>query len=146
MNTSKDFIDSINTKLDYDNFSEEVQINNTTSAGNMALYTVTNKNGVTFQKVPGQPGLENRGFMGFVNSDRARPIMLSGSVKIQESQSTDNAGTTGVDGIGGINNAGGTGQGMVDLTPSVAYDIELTASAGELGDDTETKTYFIIVG
>jgi hypothetical protein len=146
MNTPKDFIDSINTKLDYDNFSEEVQIDRTTTMGKMALYTVTNKNGVTFQKVPGQPGLENRGFMGFVNGDRGRPIMLSGSVKIQESQSTDNTGTTGVDGIGGINNAGGTGQGMVDLTPSVGYDIELTASADGLDDSVETKTVFIIVG
>jgi hypothetical protein len=141
-NTPKEFIDSVNTKSDYDNFSEEVQINNVTIAGKMALYTVTNKNGVTFQKVPGQPNLENRGFMGFVNGDRARPIMLSGSVKIKETQSTDNTGTTGP---AGINNAGGQGWGQVDITPSVAYDIELTAESAA-GDDTETKTYYIVVG
>lgn len=130
-NTPKDFIDSVNTKSDYDNFSEEVQIDNVTIAGKMALYTVTNKNGVTFQKVPGQPNLENRGYMGFVNGDRARPIMLSGSVKIQETQSTDNSGTDLMD--------------QVDMTPSVAYDIELTAFS-DAGDDTETKTYYIVVG
>jgi hypothetical protein len=139
-NAPKDFIDSINVKSDYDNFSEEVQIDRETSAGSMALYTVTNKNGVTFQKVPGQPGLENRGFMGFVNGDRARPIMLSGSVRIQESQSTDNTGTNA------INNAGGTGQGTVDMTPSVSYDVELTATATGFPPSVETKTFLIKVG
>ena len=130
-NISKDFIDSINTKSDYDNFSEEVQIISETTAGKMAIYTVTNKNSVTFQKVPGQPGLENRGYMRFVNGDRARPIMLSGSVKIQETLSVDN---TVMDEIM-----------QVDLTPSVAYDIELTALS-DAGNDTATKTFFIVVG
>jgi hypothetical protein len=32
------------------------------------------------------------------------------------------------------------------MTPSVAWDIELVASAGGLGDDTETKTFLILVG
>jgi hypothetical protein len=137
MNTPKDFVDSLNVKSDFDNFSEEVQILKETSAGSMTLYTVKNKNGVTFQKVPGQPNLENRGFMGFVNGDRARPIMLSGSVRITETQSTDNTGTTA------INDAGGGG---VDMTPSVAWDVELTASAGSFPESVETKEYFIIVG
>lgn len=141
MNPSKDFIDSINVKSDYDNFSEEVQIDRETSAGSMTLYTVTNKNGVTFQQVPGQPGLANRGFMGFVNGDRARPIMLSGSVKIQETSSIDNTGTTNISNPGGV-----PGGGDVDITPSVAWDVELTADAGALGDDVKTETYFIIVG
>lgn len=137
---TKELIDSLNVKSDFDNFSEEVQILRETSAGSMTLYTVKNKNGVTFQRVPGQPGLANRGFMGFVNGDRARPIMLSGSVKIQESQSTDNTGTTK------INNAGGAGGGTVDMSPSVAWDVQLTASAGTFPDSVEEKTYFIIVG
>jgi hypothetical protein len=141
MSTSKDFIDSINEKNRYENFSEEVKIIASAQAGNMAIYTVTNKNGVTFQKVPGQPGLADRGFMGFVSGDRARPIMLSGSVKTTESESTSNEVTQGT---GGGTNLGD--QFPVDLTPSVAYDIELTADAGALGDDTETKTGFIIVG
>ena len=143
MNTSKDFINSINTKSDYSNFSEEVQIDKSTSAGTMTLYTVTNKNGVTFQKVPGQPGLTNRGFMGFVNGDRARPIMLSGSVEITETQSVDNTGADLINEAGG---GSGSTAGMVDMTPSVAYDIELTATAGSMPSSTETKTYYIVVG
>jgi hypothetical protein len=143
MNPSKDFIDTVNTKSDYNNFSEEVQIDRETSAGTMTLYTVTNKNGVTFQQVPGQPGLTNRGFMGFVNGDRSRPIMLSGSVKIQETSSIDNTGTDLINQGGG---GSGSGDGEVDITPSVAWDVELTADAGLLGDDVKEKTYFIIVG
>ncbi len=141
MSISIDFINSINEKNRYENFSEEVKIIASATAGNMSIYTVTNKNGVTFQKVPGQPGLADRGFMGFVSGDRARPIMLSGSVKTTESESTNNEVTQGT---GGGNNLGDIFP--VDLTPSVAYDIELTADAGALGDDTETKTGFIIVG
>ncbi|MEE9356227.1 MAG: hypothetical protein V3U75_11610 [Methylococcaceae bacterium] len=140
---SKDLIDALNVKSDFDNFSEEVQILRETSAGSMTLYTVKNKNGVTFQKVPGQPGLENRGFMGFVNGDRARPIMLSGSVRIQESESVDNTGTTLINQGGG---GSGSGNGMVDMSPSVAYDIELTASAGNFPDSVDTKTFLIKVG
>lgn len=142
-NAPKDFINSLNVKSDYANFSEEVQILKETSAGTMTLYTVKNKNGVTFQKVPGQPNLKNRGFMGFVNGDRARPIMLSGSVEIQESQSTDNTGTTLINEGGG---GSGSGDGTVDMTPSVAWDIELTASAGTFDPSVKTETYFIIVG
>ncbi len=134
MTISKDYIDSINEKSDYDNFSEEVKIDKETTAGRMTLYTVTNKNGVTFQKVPGQPGLEDRGFMGFINGDRARPIMLSGSVRVVETESTDNEGTDNMASVA-----------VVDITPAVAWDIELTASAGGLGSDTETKTGFITV-
>jgi hypothetical protein len=132
MGIDKDFIDTINDKNNYENFSEEVKIDLETTAGKMTLYTVTNKNGVTFQKVPGQPGLEDRGFMGFVNGDRARPIMLSGSVRVTETESTNNSSTNLFE--------------KVDITSSVAYDIELTASAGALGSDTNTQTGIIIVG
>ncbi len=134
MTTSKDYIDSINEKDDYHNHIEEVRIDKETSAGKMTLYTVTNKNGVTFQQVPGQAGLEDRGFMGFVNGDRARPIMLSGSVRVTESETTDNTGMSSI-----------IAEASVDLTESEQWDIELTASAGGLGSDTETKTGYIIV-
>ncbi len=143
MTTSKDLLDSLNAKTAYSNFSEEVEINSETTAGTMSLYTVTNKNSVIFQKVPGQPHLTNRGFMGFVNGDRARPIMLSGSVKITETSSTENT-TTGL--INELTGGSGSTDGMVDLTPPVGWDIELTADAGALGSDTETKTAFITVG
>lgn len=138
MSASKDFINSVNEKSRYENFSEEVKILSSAQAGNMTIYTVLNKNGVTFQKVPGQPSLTDRGYMGFVNGDRARPIMLTGSVKTTTTESTNNDVTQ--------NNPVNFGTTFpVDLTPSVAYDIELTASAGALGDDTKTKTGYIIV-
>jgi hypothetical protein len=141
MTASKDFIDSVNEKARYNNFSEEVKILSSTQAGNMTIYTVLNKNGVTFQKVPGMSGLSDRGYMGFVNGDRARPIMLTGSVKTTTTESTNNEVTQGSG--GGSNNFGDLFP--VDMNPSVAYDIELTAAAGALGDDTETKEGFIIV-
>jgi hypothetical protein len=143
MNISKDLIDSLNVKSDYSNFSEEVQIDRVTTAGTMTLYTVTNKNNVTFQQVPGQPGLTNRGFMGFVNGDRSRPIMLSGSVEVVETPSTDNTGTTLINQGGG---GSGSTDGKVDMTPSVAWDIELTVTTTGFDDSVETKEYFIIVG
>jgi hypothetical protein len=139
MSISKDLIDSINTKTRYDNFSEEVKIISSARAGNMTIYTILNKNGVTFQKVPGMSGLSDRGYMGFVNGDRARPIMLTGSVKTTTTESTNNDVTQGGDG-GGFG-----GLFPVDPRPSVSYDIELTADAGALGDSVETKTGFVIL-
>ncbi|MDR4498268.1 MAG: hypothetical protein MRK02_10165 [Candidatus Scalindua sp.] len=50
----KGFIDSLGTAMNYKNLSDEVEIileNNIDE--NLSLYTVTNKNGVTFQNVPG---------------------------------------------------------------------------------------------
>ncbi len=137
MSASKDFVDSINEKNRYENFSEEVKIISSARAGNMTIYTILNKNGVTFQKVPGMSGLSDRGFMGFVNGDRARPIMLTGSVKTTTTESTNNEVTQG---------DGGLGDSLsVDMDPSVAYDIQLVADAGALGDSTETKDAFILV-
>lgn len=139
MGTSKDFIDSVNEKNRYENFSEEVKIISSARAGNMTIYTIRNKNDVTFQKVPGQPGLSDRGFMGFVNGDRARPIMLTGSVKTTTTESTNNVNTQG---------AGGS-QGNfadvfpVDLSPSVAYEIELTADS-PAGTDTATGVVVVV--
>jgi hypothetical protein len=146
MSASKDFVDSVNEKNRYENFSEEVEILASANAGAMTIYTIKNKNGVTFQKVPGQAGLADRGYMGFVNGDRARPIMLTGSVKTTTTESTNNDVTqgTGGGGSGDINN-NFANLFPVDLTPSVAYDIELTASAAGLDDSVETKTGFIIV-
>jgi hypothetical protein len=138
MSTSKDFVDSINEKNRYDNFSEEVKIISSAKAGNMTIYTILNKNGVTFQKVPGQAGLSDRGYMGFVNGDRARPIMLTGSVKTTTTESTNNDVTQN-DSINFANTL------PVDLSPSVGYDIELTATSSGVGSDVKTKTGFIVV-
>ncbi|MCP4989381.1 MAG: hypothetical protein GY928_25980 [Colwellia sp.] len=139
MNIDRDFIDTVNDKADFDNFSEEVEILSSAQAGNVTIYTVTNKNGVTFQKVPGQAGLSDRGFMGYVNGDRARPIMLTGAAKTTTTESTNNDVTQG--------DSGGTSFAdvfPVSLTPSVMYDIELTASAGGLGSDTATGTITVV--
>lgn len=139
--SAKDLIDSLNDKSSYENFSEEVKIISSAQAGNMTIYTILNKNGVTFQKVPGMSGLSDRGFMGFVNGDRARPIMLTGSVKTTTTESVNNDVTQGAGGSSG--NFGTVFP--VDTNPSVAYDIELTADAGALGDDVATKINFILV-
>jgi len=139
MTVGKDFIDSLNTKADYDNFSEEVEIISSAQAGNMTIYTVTNKNGVTFQKVPGQAGLSDRGFMGFVNGDRARPIMLTGAAKTTETETTNNDVTQGASGGTSFADAFG-----VSLEPSVAYDIQLTATVAGVGSDVATGTIIIL--
>lgn len=139
MSASKNFIDSINEKNRYQNFSEEVKIISSAQAGNMTIYTILNKNGVTFQKVPGQSGLSDRGFMGFVNGDRSRPIMLTGSVKTTTTESTNNKVTQGT--------AGGNSFAdvfPVDLTPSVAYDIELTVDVAGVGSDTATGLVIVV--
>lgn len=140
MSASKNFIDSVNEKNRYENFSEEVKILSSAQAGNMTIYTITNKNGVTFQKVPGQSGLSDRGFMGFVNGDRARPIMLTGSVKTTTTESTNNVNTQGAGGSSG----NFANVFPVDLTPSVAYEIELTADAGGAGSDTVTGVVIVV--
>lgn len=139
MSASKDLVDSINVKNRYENFSEEVKILSSARAGNMTIYTIKNKNGVTFQKVPGQSGLSDRGFMGFVNGDRSRPIMLTGSVKTTTTETTNNQVTQGT---GGGNNFADTFP--VDLTPSVAYDIELTVESAGVGTDVATGIVIVV--
>jgi hypothetical protein len=140
MSNSKDFIDSVNEKNRYENFSEEVKILSSARAGNMTIYTILNKNGVTFQKVPGQSGLSDRGFMGFVNGDRARPIMLTGSVKTTTTESTNNVNTQGAGGSQG--NFGDIFP--VDLSPSVAYEIELTVESAGVGTDVATGVVVVV--
>lgn len=69
----------VSEKLDYKNFSEEVEIvkeNNIDE--NLSLYTVTNKNGVTFQNVPGMAWI-GFGVLGYVGGDRSRPVLLGTS-------------------------------------------------------------------
>jgi hypothetical protein len=140
MSASKDFVDSVNEKNRYENFSEEVKILSSAQAGNMTIYTILNKNGVTFQKVPGQSGLSDRGYMGFVNGDRSRPIMLTGSVKTTTTESTNNEVTQGTGGGSSF-----ADKLPIDPSPSVNWDVQLVADAGGLGSDTEEKTGFITV-
>ncbi len=98
MAIEEDLVNVINEKQDYSNFSEEVKIINRTKVGEISIYTVRNKNGVTFQKVPGNPGIQDRGIMGYTNGDRARPIILSGTAAVSETNSdADDAGLPVVD-------------------------------------------------
>lgn len=129
--SSKDLIDSLNTKSNFENFSEEVEILSVTKTGNMALYSVKNKNDVTFQNVPGLTGLESRGYMGYVNGDRSRPIMISGLSSSSVTKS--DIGDSGLDGIPNV-----------DISPTMGWDIELTAVSG-VGNSVATKTFYIVV-
>lgn len=129
--SSKDLVNSLNTKADFENFSEEVEIVSVTKTGNMSLYSAKNKNGVTFQNVPGLSGLKDRGYLGYVNGDRSRPIMISGL-----SSSSVTTTDIGGDGLNGIPNA--------DITPTVGWDIQLIASSA-IGNSTMTRTFYISV-
>jgi len=73
----------------YKNFAEEVEIIRETKAGEAySLYSVRNKNDVTFQAVSGRPDLQGKGFLGFVNGDRARPTVFGFGVKTEIIQTT----------------------------------------------------------
>lgn len=129
--SSKDLVNSLNAKADFENFSEEVEILSVTKTGNMALYSAKNKNGITFQNVPGLAGLKSRGYLGYVNGDRSRPIMISGL-----SSSSVTVSDIGDSGLDGIPNA--------DITPTAGWDIQLTA-VSILGNSTITRTFYIVV-
>ncbi len=88
----KELISSLDTTMDFRNFAEEVIINSENKSGNnFSLYNVTNKNGVTFQNVPGGSGIKERGFMGFINGDRGRPAIISTTVKTNNTTSSASA-------------------------------------------------------
>lgn len=88
MTNMKGFINSLGTAMSYKNFAEEVVINSENKSGNnFSLYNVTNKNGVVFQNVPGGSGIQNRGFLGFINGDRGRPAVISTTVKTSNTAS-----------------------------------------------------------
>lgn len=88
----KNFIDSLDSTMSYQNFAEEVVVNSENKSGNnFSLYNITNKNGVTFQNVPGGSGIKDRGFMGFINGDRGRPAIISATVKTNNTKSNASA-------------------------------------------------------
>ncbi len=127
MTISRDLINSINTKNDFINFAEEVEIISSAKTGSNTLYTVKNKNDTIFQSVPGANGLVDRGILGFVNGDRARPIMISGMANASKTRTTTSA--LGID-LGtdlGMTNANGL---LTNLTNPVKWDIELEVSNG----------------
>ena len=83
----KNIIDENNR---FKNFSEEVIILFETRSGEKySLYNVKNKNNVIFQAVSGQAGIKGRGFMGFVNGDRARPTVWGFTAETKNNESED---------------------------------------------------------
>ncbi len=89
MNTIKDLIAVMGENIDYKNFAEEVTIITETNSGaNYSIYTVTNKNGVTFQNVPGTQKIKNVAHLGFINGDRGRPVIFGASSKVLNTTST----------------------------------------------------------
>ena len=125
MTISKDLINSINTNTDFTNFSEEVEIISSSKTGSNTLYTIKNKNGTIFQNVPGANGFVDRGILGFINGDRARPIMISGMAN--SSKTTTTTSTLGIDLSSdlGMTNANGL---LTNITNPGIWDIELEVS------------------
>ncbi|MCP4987726.1 MAG: hypothetical protein GY928_17215 [Colwellia sp.] len=84
----ENLISLLGTTIDYKNFAKEVIINSENkSDNNFSLYNVTNKNGMTFQNVPGGFGIQYRGFHGFINGDSDRPAIISPTVKTNNTSS-----------------------------------------------------------
>lgn len=78
----KSLYDYTNEQIRYKNFSEEVRLIKETKAGaSYSKYTCTNKNGITFYEVPGLIGLTGAAVMGYVNGDRARPVIIGPATK-----------------------------------------------------------------
>lgn len=66
-------------RFDYQNFCEEVDILSENNIDkNLSLYTVKNKNDVTFQNVPGMAWI-GFGVLGYINGERSRPVLLGTS-------------------------------------------------------------------
>lgn len=125
--TIKDLISAMNGKSNYDNFAEEVTVLSESKSGdNYSLYTIKNKNGVTFQNVPGAGGITDNGVLGFINGDRGRPTLLGSGTKVNNTPS----------------NASGAGWPTADILPSYEWDIQLYI-VGLYGNDTETKPAYI---
>ena len=82
MATLKNLIDTIDIGNAYNNPAEEVEIIKSAKTGNdYTLYTAINKNGITLHNIPGGPGVADTAFIGFVGTDRARPVILAPGAK-----------------------------------------------------------------
>ncbi len=88
MTILKSFHDSLFGAIENNSIPEEVEIITETQTGNFSLYTVKNKNGITFHNVPGARGFSDRGFLSYIQRDTTRPVMISGSAKVTTSIST----------------------------------------------------------
>lgn len=72
--------ETMDETIKYNNFSQIVKILGETQLGvDYSKYTVKTKAGVRIVGVPGRPGLKNRAVMGYIESDKARPVLLGPS-------------------------------------------------------------------
>lgn len=129
----------IDDRLRYRNFSEDVAIIKETSCGeNVSLYTVKNKNNVTFQCVPGMSYI-GRGRLGFVKGDRSRPVMIGmADFKTREDI------RAGITVVTNVSPPGNQISSNVEILIEYGWDIQLFAERGA-ESDTETKSSYIKV-
>jgi hypothetical protein len=113
----------MNETIADNSISEEVDILQETTNGNSSLYTVKNKNGVTFWQVPGPSGFTDRGFVGFIQRDPGRPVLLSGSSKISNTKS----------------NAAAVSWPVADITPTL-IPVSLLADS-QLSENSQTTNF-----
>jgi len=137
------FKNQLQAKINYKNFAEEVSVVSESPAGtNVSLYSVTNKNNITFQGVPGMPFQRGTVRMGYVNGDRARPVVI-GSSDISTAMRSSSAQFAPDDISPGNPNTPSTSTPpswpVIDVTPPVVWDIQLYISAGVGCDDTSTQ-------
>ena len=136
---SKEWKDRIEDRLKYRNFSEDVAIIKESSCGeNVSLYTVKNKNNVTFQNVPGVSYI-GRGRMGFIRGDRSRPVMI-GMADFKTRQDI----RAGITVVTNVSPPGNQISSDVEIIIDFTWDIQLYAERGA-ESDTETKTDYISV-
>lgn len=146
MPKEKDFLNILNQRLDYKNFSQEVTIVSESKTGsNYSLYVVTDKNNITFQNVPGLGGISGKAFMGYINGDRGRPAIIGGTAKVTNTEETvDDALGDGSPGSGDPSGPGASGWAdiAVDVLASFSWDVQLIATNAH-GSDTETKSTYV---
>ncbi len=131
-------------KINYKNFAEEVGILSEAPAGtNVSLYTIINKNGATFQNVPGMPFQRGRARFGYVNGDRTRPVII-GSSDISAAMRAASAQFSANDIAPGatrtISTTPGESWPEADINTITKWDIQLTVSISPSCTDTTTQT------
>ncbi|TDE63100.1 MAG: hypothetical protein D8M57_20065 [Candidatus Scalindua sp. AMX11] len=137
MNDLTEYKSRLQERIDYKNFSEDVEIlaeNNIDD--NLSLYTVKNKNNVTFQNVPGMAWI-GLGKLGFVNGERNRPILLGTSdidVKIKSGKFSSRDNSPGSNQV----------SSGITVIMEFTWDIQLEATRGA-EVVTKTKSSYIRV-
>lgn len=126
--------ETMDETIKYNNFSQIVKILGETQLGvDYSKYTVKTKAGVRIVGVPGRPGLKNRAVMGYIESDKARPVLLGPSTAKSFTKVTRLI--SGWFGERGVVGGGTTGSGQVDTIDYVA--ISTGGGFADFGNLTE---------